>query len=201
MAFIRPIMRSPKIARERAALGPASCWIREPGHEQHLETVAQAIGENAHDAEAPVEEMGEAEGKRKSERGLGAALVAEPPAASRALDEASALRKRACTRRGRRRASRQDVENHVAFLIAERHEADGEAVAIGERHLRGVAAARRRDPGLIGRDRALRRRGREVVLARRRLDGLAHLGIGERQHPVAQDLIDGRQAGRARGDG
>ena len=69
----------------------------------------------------------------------------------------------------------------------------GEAVAIGERHFRGVAAARRRDPRLIGRDGAPRRGGREVVLARGRLDGLAHLGIGERQHPVAQGLIDGRK--------
>ena len=50
--------RSPKIERDRAAWSPASSWIKKAGHEQHFEPVAEAIGEKAHDAEAPVEEIG-----------------------------------------------------------------------------------------------------------------------------------------------
>ena len=91
--------RSPKIERDLTACAPVGFLDEQARHERHLEPVAEPVGEKAHDAKAAIEEIGGGERKRKGERRFGAALVAEPPVAPRALAQGFRVSRRAALAR------------------------------------------------------------------------------------------------------
>ena len=145
--------------RARSFGGAARQVLDEQARDQQrLEAVAEAVGEKAADAEAPVDEIGGAEGERKGERGFGGALVAEPPAASRALDERVGVAHQRLQRGGRRRAPRQRFEDEHPLLIAERDQRDRQPLVLGQRDLLGRLRARRPPPSRPYRARARARR-------------------------------------------
>ena len=68
---------------------------------------------------------------------------------------------------------------------------------IGEARLGGVGRFCRRYADLIGRKRAGDGRRGDFMLARHRTNGFVDLRIGERQHTIAQRLVNRRQAIKA----
>ena len=123
-------------------------------NEQHLEPVAEPVGEKAHDSKTAIEEIGDAERERKGERSFGAALIAETPAASRAFAQSFGVAQQRLHGDGRGGALRHDFKRQHPFLVAERHQADREALMIREVCFRGAGRFCRRHSGLIGRKRA-----------------------------------------------
>ena len=185
------------LAEDRARprrVGAGELLDQEAGHEQDFEPVAKSIGEKAHDSEPPVKEICRLESERESERRVDAALVAETSAAPRAFAEGFGVSEQRLHGDRRSRALGHDFERQHAFLVAERHERDRQALVIGQDGLFGAARLCRRDPGLIRRKRARQGRGRNFMLAPGRANGLGDLRVGERQNPVAQRLVDRRQA-------
>ena len=148
-------------AEDRArALGAVAGKLldEQARHQQRLETVAEPVGEKAADAEAAIDEIGGAERQGEGERGLRGALVAEPPAAPRALDQRVGVAHQHLQRGGRRRPARQRLEDEHALLVAERDERDRQPLVLGEPDLLGgVAGAGGFRPRLIGRERARQR--------------------------------------------
>ncbi len=131
--------RSPKIERDRTACAPMSSWISRRVTSKQLEPIAEPIGEKAHDPEATIEEIGDREGERKGERRFGAALVAEPPAAPRAFPHRFRVAQQRLHGDGRGGSLGHDFERQHPFLVAERHEANRQALMIGQARLVGAA--------------------------------------------------------------
>ena len=186
--------RSPKIERDRTAWRAHELLDQQPRDEQHLEPVAQPIGEKAHNSEAAIEEIGGGERERKGERRFGAALVAEPSAASRAFAESLGVSQQRLHGHRRGGPLGHDLERQHPLLVSQRHQADRQALMIGQARFGDARRFCRRHSRPRKAQARWRRPKAEIscsfaIVA----NGLADLRVGERQHPVAQRLIDRRQ--------
>ena len=123
------------VAEDRPrALGGAARQVLDDQarHQQRLEALAEPVGEKTPDPEAAVEEIGDPEREREGERRIGGALVAEPPAAPRALDQRLGVAHQRLERGGRSGAARQRLEDQHPFLVAERDQRDRQPRALGQ---------------------------------------------------------------------
>ena len=124
--------RSPKIERERLAVVARQFLDHEPHVEQPLEPLAEPIGEEAADAEAAMQEIGDAERQRKGEPGLGGALVAEPAVGARAFHHRVGVAHQRLHDGGRGGPRGERLQHQRPLLVAERHQRHGEALVLGE---------------------------------------------------------------------
>ena len=158
---MRVDQRGDPFAEDRArALGAAAGKVldQQARHQQRLETVAEAVGKKAADAEAPIDEIGGPERQREGERAFRGAFVAEPPAAPCALDQRVGVAHQRLQGGGRSGPARQRLEDEHPLLVSERDQRDRQPLVLGELDLlRRVAGAGGLRPRLIGRERALRR--------------------------------------------
>ena len=135
-------------------VGARELLDQQTRNEQHLETVAEPVGEKTHDSKPAIEEIGDGERERKGERSFGPPLVAETPAAPRALAQSFGVAQQRLHGDGRGGSLRHDFKRQHPFLVAERHQADREALMIREARFGGGGRFCSRHPGLIRRERA-----------------------------------------------
>ena len=181
-------------------MSPASSWMRSRVTSSSLEAVAEPLGEKAADAEAPIEEIGGAEREREGERRFGGALVAEPPVAPRALDQRLGVAHQRLHGGGRGGAPRQRLERPASAPGCRARPAPtARRCALGQLALApsGSRARPASSRPRRARARAVTPKDARSCSLRGPLDHLADLGVGELEHPVAQQ--PGRPATADRG--
>ena len=118
-------------------------------HQQQLDTVGEAIGDEPHDAEMPIEEIGDMERGGKRQRQPGRLAVTGPAFGARAFDQVVGIAQQHLHGGRRSDAVGPRLEGQHALLVRQGNQGDGEPVAFAQ-GLGRIADIRCRDPGLIG---------------------------------------------------
>ena len=82
------------------------------------------------------------------------------------------------------------LQQQLALAVGERDQAERDPVAVGDLGIEGVARGRLGDPLLVRLEHVTGRGVLDVVLGRGLADGVAHVAQRQRQHLIAQRLID-----------
>ena len=131
------------------------------------------------DAETPIDEISGLKRERERERGFGGALVAEPPAASCALDQRVGVAHQRLQGGGGSGAPRQRIEDEHPLLVSQRDQRDSHPIVFSQSDfVDRLAEAGRRLSRLIGPKRAFHRLWMQIVLLSGLGDHVARLGIG-----------------------
>ena len=130
-------------------MGAGKLLDQKAREEQHFEAVTKSIRQKAHDSEPAIEEKGRSEREREGKRRLHNTLVAETSPAPRAFPKRLCVSQQRLHGGRRGRALRHDFERQHAFLVAERHQADRQPLAVFQAALIIAARLCRRDRCLI----------------------------------------------------
>ena len=166
---------------------------RHAADQQQLEAVGEAHDEGPIEARVAVQLVPEPKAPAEGELAPRRAHIAEPAGAARAVDDRLDAGQQPLEDRARHRAIAEMLEQQLALLIGEREQAERDAIAIGDLGIEGVLVGRLGDPLLVRAEHVGGGHRPDAIAGRRGADRVAHAAERQRQHLVAQRLVERRQ--------